>query len=324
MRLPVVGNVSSKDGATNKNARLTNMLAEQKKNGTTLATVRPGLNGLATSSGDGNNLVCFGVELVNIYGNTVYKVTAQGGDALDDPNTGTTLREIGRNTISCAYLDQIVITKGAARYISSYSPECLTSGTDSLDANVVMRLRMEGADGSTTITDDKGHAITNSGSCHIKTDQYTCGAASLKMDGASLPTFSYSSDWNLDTGDFCLEARIRFYSFGAVDWESDINLIGVYDTSSPYGGYRFVLATDPDLEEIVGVGLIKHGVSQIIYEPISHLSLDTWYSFAVSRQGGVVRLFKDGQIIDEVDTASYSMTSIGTVTDNFFDFALIP
>ena len=79
MRLPVIGNISTKDGATNKNARLTNMLAEQKKNGTTLATVRPGLNALATSSGNGNNLVCFGGELVNIYGNTVYKTVPVGG-----------------------------------------------------------------------------------------------------------------------------------------------------------------------------------------------------------------------------------------------------
>lgn len=75
MRLPVIGNISTKDGATNKNARLTNMLAEQKKNGTTLATVRPGLNGLATSSGDGNGLVCFGGELVNIYGDTINAMT---------------------------------------------------------------------------------------------------------------------------------------------------------------------------------------------------------------------------------------------------------
>ena len=74
MRMPLVGNISTKDGATNKNARLTNMLVEQKKNGTTLATVRPGLNGLATSSGDGNNLVCFGGELINIYGNNIYSV----------------------------------------------------------------------------------------------------------------------------------------------------------------------------------------------------------------------------------------------------------
>lgn len=67
MRLPVIGNISTKDGATNKNARLTNMLAEQKKSGTTLATVRPGLNKIASTTGNGNGLVCFGGELVSVY-----------------------------------------------------------------------------------------------------------------------------------------------------------------------------------------------------------------------------------------------------------------
>ena len=67
MRLPVVGNISTKDGASNKNARMVNVLAEEKKD-KTIAAVRPGLNQLATGSGDGNNLVCFDGELINIYG----------------------------------------------------------------------------------------------------------------------------------------------------------------------------------------------------------------------------------------------------------------
>lgn len=79
MRFPVIGDISTKDGDGNQNARLTNMLAEQKKNGTTLATVRPGLNGLATGSGTGNSLVCFGGELVNVYGDTVYQAVPVGG-----------------------------------------------------------------------------------------------------------------------------------------------------------------------------------------------------------------------------------------------------
>lgn len=68
MRLPVIGNISTKDGATNKNARLTNMLAEQKKNGTTLATVRPGLNQFGTTTGNGNGLVCFNGSLISVFG----------------------------------------------------------------------------------------------------------------------------------------------------------------------------------------------------------------------------------------------------------------
>lgn len=78
MRIPVVGNVSTKDGSSNKNARMTNVLAEEKQ-GKSFAAVRPGLSQLATGSGDGNNLVCFNGNLINIYGNTVYQAVPSGG-----------------------------------------------------------------------------------------------------------------------------------------------------------------------------------------------------------------------------------------------------
>jgi len=78
MRIPVVGNVSTKDGSSNKNARMTNVLAEEKQ-GKSFAAVRPGLSQLATGSGAGNNLVCFDGNLINIYGNTVYKAVQVGG-----------------------------------------------------------------------------------------------------------------------------------------------------------------------------------------------------------------------------------------------------
>lgn len=246
--------------------------------------------------------------------------------SLNDPNTGTTFRVVGTNSAgNGAYLDQIVITKGHARYTSNYTPECLTSGTDALDAYVVMRLRFEGADGSTTITDDKGHSITNAGSNQIKTDQFVCGASAVKMTGGAL-TFPYSSDWNFGAGDFCIEARLRFHNIALTDYETDINLLGVYDETSPYGGYRFVLGADPDLEEVSLLGFVKHGVAVIISAAIAPLSQNTWYSFAVSRESGVFRLFLDGELIAEVDTSSssFSLVEIGTVTNSQFDFALIP
>lgn len=89
MRLPVIGNISTKDGATNKNARLTNMLAEQKKNGTTLATVRPGLNKAAETTGNGNGAVCFGGTLVNVFGATLGVIYPSEADYTHVINTDT-------------------------------------------------------------------------------------------------------------------------------------------------------------------------------------------------------------------------------------------
>ncbi len=70
MRLPVVPQISTKDGTSNKNARLTNCLKESKQGGEK-AVVRPGLEDAATSVGNGNGLVVFNNELVSVYGATL-------------------------------------------------------------------------------------------------------------------------------------------------------------------------------------------------------------------------------------------------------------
>lgn len=70
MRLPVVGNISTKDGASNKNARMVNVLAEEK-NGKTIAAVRPCLNYHSTVAGNGNGITCFDGTLVNVFGSSI-------------------------------------------------------------------------------------------------------------------------------------------------------------------------------------------------------------------------------------------------------------
>jgi len=75
MRLPVVAQISTKDGTSNKNARLTNCLKEVKKSGEK-AVVRPGLELDAQASGVGNGLVVFNDQLVSVYGTTLGLNTA--------------------------------------------------------------------------------------------------------------------------------------------------------------------------------------------------------------------------------------------------------
>lgn len=70
MRLPLVASLSTKNGISNKNARMTNVLKESKKTGD-MAVVRPGLTLNATASGVGNGLVVFNGELVSVYGTTL-------------------------------------------------------------------------------------------------------------------------------------------------------------------------------------------------------------------------------------------------------------
>lgn len=74
MRLPVVPQISTKDGISNKNARLTNCLKEVKKSGEK-AVVRPGLVLDDTYTGVGSGLIPFDGRLLVIYDDTVYDTT---------------------------------------------------------------------------------------------------------------------------------------------------------------------------------------------------------------------------------------------------------
>lgn len=73
MRLPVVPQISTKDGTSNRNARLTNCLKESKKGGDK-AVVRPGLVLSDTYAGLGNGLIEFDGRLLVVYDDTVTDV----------------------------------------------------------------------------------------------------------------------------------------------------------------------------------------------------------------------------------------------------------
>ena len=70
MRLPLVPDIETRDGATTKDAKLTNVLVEDDS-GVKLAGIRPGLSAVATASGAGNGLVAFNGELISVFGTTV-------------------------------------------------------------------------------------------------------------------------------------------------------------------------------------------------------------------------------------------------------------
>ncbi len=73
MRLPITPQISTKDGGSNKNARLTNCLKEVKKSGEK-AVVRPGLVLSDTYAGLGNGLIPFDGRLLVVFDDTVTDV----------------------------------------------------------------------------------------------------------------------------------------------------------------------------------------------------------------------------------------------------------
>lgn len=70
MRLPITPQISTKDGTSNKNARLTNMLKVAGPKD--IAEIRPGLVSSSTYAGLGSGLIEFDGRLLAIYDDTVF------------------------------------------------------------------------------------------------------------------------------------------------------------------------------------------------------------------------------------------------------------
>jgi hypothetical protein len=70
MRLSCIHELDSRDGASNRDARLTNVLSETDE-GTTLAVLRPAISTIATASGNGSGVTAFNGVLISVFGTTL-------------------------------------------------------------------------------------------------------------------------------------------------------------------------------------------------------------------------------------------------------------
>ena len=69
VRIPFITDTDSRDGSSNKDERLTNVLVEIDSE--KMACLRPGLNTISANSGDGNGLECFDGTLISVFGTTL-------------------------------------------------------------------------------------------------------------------------------------------------------------------------------------------------------------------------------------------------------------
>lgn len=152
-------------------------------------------------------------------------------------------------------------------------------GGDPYWSSVVALLHMDGADGGTTFTDQKGHTFTAAGNAQIDTAQSKFGGASGLFDGSgdfiSTPS---SSDWAYGTGDFTWECWVRLATAAGNQYIIEHGSNG--GTLSYNGGLTYYNATT--------------GTGSPLYTTAPALTAGTWHHIAVARQGGTTRLFVDG------------------------------
>lgn len=163
-------------------------------------------------------------------------------------------------------------------------------------------LHFNGADGSTTFTDQSGKTWTAVANAQIDTAQSKFGGASGLFDGAlDRITTPNHVDFNFGTGDFTVEWFQR--------WNSSASYQILFD-------YGYAGANAITLQSRGGGNEAKwecfiNGSSAGFESTAATLS--TWYHYAVVREGTTVRIYRDG-----VQTASgTSSASIAPATVPF-------
>lgn len=183
------------------------------------------------------------------------------------------------------YLDDLRITR-YARYTSAFTPPTqahleYANGNDRHFSNVSLLLHMDGANGSTTFTDNSANAlaITRTGTAAISTAQSQFGGASAYFDGSTgYLSLTGNSSFQFGTGDFTIEAWV-YISANAANQQTFLDTRGTA-TATPFtfGIYQSKLAFYD--------GTMRQSSATV--------TTGQWYHFAACRSSGTLRLFING------------------------------
>lgn len=163
------------------------------------------------------------------------------------------------------------------------------------DSNTKVLLHMDGADASTTFTDESGKTWPANGNAQIDTAQSVFGGASGLFDGTGGYIITpNSTDFDRGTNDWTVDMRVRRNGAQAL-------YDGLFSPSADAAGgwgVQFNASSAPIL-------ITRAGGGNTIRATGSALADATWVHVAVVRSGNTVYIFQDG-----VQTTSASVTGI--------------
>ena len=169
----------------------------------------------------------------------------------------------------------------------------VTPVIDPFSANVVSLLHLNGANGSTTITDQIGaNSWTANGNAQISTASSKSGSASLLLDGASDWVESTVSGFNFGTGDVCVELWVN--QLGPTSGTNNFacNIFDMRDAEPSVALNLYIggsTAADPaDRNKFI---LYINGAIRI---RSTTLSTGGWTHIAIVRSSGVYSMYVNG------------------------------
>ena len=172
-----------------------------------------------------------------------------------------------------------------ARYTSGFTPSTTPFVNDS---NTLLLLHMNGTDGSTLFLDDNGATrsrvgVTAVNQAQIDTAQSYFGGASALFDGAS-DYLVTGAPVIPSTGDFTIEFWVRMTDL-------DTAYFGGQFTGGSAGRFNMAYNNSTDKFQV-----FWNTGGDVTTTTSTGYSTNTWYHFAISRDGDNLRLFIDGAL----------------------------
>jgi hypothetical protein len=174
-------------------------------------------------------------------------------------------------------------------------------------ASVSVLLHGDGANNSTTFTDNSPNnfTLTGAGNAKISTAQSKFGGASMLFDGNGdyiTGTLADANAFNLPN-DFTVEAWI-YLAAPSANLET---IAGKWDTNGNFAFLFYVTSTS------INFGSGSNGQFGATTTGSTSLSSNTWYHVAASRFGSSLRLFQDGALLTTA-TETRDCSSANTVS----------
>lgn len=164
------------------------------------------------------------------------------------------------------------------------------------DGNVKALLHFDGGDGSNTITDETGRTWTARGNAQLDTAQKVFGTASLLLDGnGDYVDTPDSEDFNVGSGDFEIECRVRFNAIDKTQY-----ICGQGNSTGSNSPFVIYLESTNSIYARIFAYNLNSARNSIV--------ANTWYIISFSREGETAYLRINGETIDTYN--------VGTITAN--------
>lgn len=226
-------------------------------------------------NGSNLNLYVNGTALPLLYDSGPNYITI-GTKNITMPSCYTALgyRTFNGNAFITGYLDEYRVSKGIARWTSNFTPTSIPYG----ESDIKLLLHLDN-----NVIDDTGKTITNNNVTFSDTVKKFGTHSAIFNGTTSYLSVADSDDWDFGTGDFTIDAWVRFTSvFNAylvAHYQDESNYWALY---YDYGQSRLAF-----FDSINPITIVSSNNS---FLPIA----DTWYHIAVVRNSGVITLYVNG------------------------------